>query len=442
VADPGTPLDGPPGPTLADRAVGSARGILAIRLVSLAIVFVGSILLARSLGPDNRGAQGVFVAATILLGAIFGGSASIGAYVLATRHGAEFDALNANATWFGLIAGLLSMGTAIAIEWLFGALPAPLVALPLWPLAVLVAVAGFVINTHEIQLAFAKGRPVAGAAYSYAPYTLAAFGYAAALVVAPGNLTVTVWIFALAPAITSLVARRLNGGLGARLARPESPLFRSSLRQGLLSYAGELAALLHQRLDVILLGAISGTTAVGIYVVGYQAVEPILALSAASAAATLALGHGNPAVERGEVTVRLVRQTALLGALAALAAIALAPILIPAIYGADFEAAVAPLRIIVPGVVGLAIGRIGMADLLRRNMLGRMTAISSAALVINVTLNLVLIPRLGAIGAASASLVSYWAFAGMSLVTVRHESGFPWSQLVPRPRDFIPALRR
>ena len=60
----------------------------------------------------------------------------------------------------------------------------------------------------------------------------------------------------------------------------------------------------------------------GIYVVAYQTVEPILVLSSAGGATILGLGHGRPEVEGGTVTARLIRETLLVGgALAILAAI-------------------------------------------------------------------------------------------------------------------------
>jgi O-antigen/teichoic acid export membrane protein len=257
------------------------------------------------------------------------------------------------------------------------------------------------------------------------------------LILARGELAVTLWIFALSPTVVSLVARRLDVGLGARLGRPDQAMLRGSLRQGMRSYPGELAALLHLRIDVILLGILAGSAAVGIYVVAYQSVEPILVLSAASAAAILALGHGDPAVERGDVTVRLVRQTVAIGVPLGVLGFVLAPTVVPIVYGADFAPAVQPLQILLVGVIGLAIGRIGMADLLRRNMLGRMAAISTTVLAVNIVLNLLLIPGLGPVGAATASLVSYWLMATLSLTTVRRAAGFQWRQfLAPTlPKD-------
>lgn len=420
-----------------ETAVRSSRGILGLRVVSLGIVFVGSIALARSLGPEDRGAQAFLVASTLILAAVFGGSAAIGGYVLATRRGVAQRILARNATWFGVGSGFLAMIAVVAVEAVWPILPPEIAALPWWPAVIWVAVAGFVTNGHEAQLAFASGRPVAGAIFSFAPYTIAAIGYIVLLILARGELAVTLWIFALSPTVVSLVARRLDVGLGARLGRPDQAMLRGSLRQGMRSYPGELAALLHLRIDVILLGILAGSAAVGIYVVAYQSVEPILVLSAASAAAILALGHGDPAVERGDVTVRLVRQTAAIGVPLGVLGFVLAPTVVPIVYGADFAPAVQPLQILLVGVIGLAIGRIGMADLLRRNMLGRMAAISTTVLAVNIVLNLLLIPGLGPVGAATASLVSYWLMATLSLTTVRRAAGFQWRQfLAPTlPRD-------
>ena len=71
--------------------------------------------------------------------------------------------------------------------------------------------------------------------------------------------------------------------------------------------------MVHQRADVLLLGIFATTASLGIYVVAYQSVEPILILASAGAATILALGHGRPEVEGGGVTARLIRETLLVG---------------------------------------------------------------------------------------------------------------------------------
>ncbi len=244
-----------------------------------------------------------------------------------------------------------------------------------------------------------------------------------------GGLAAALWIFALAPYVLAVAAAFVRPPLSVvAFGRARPGLARRSIREGLRMYPGEFAGMLHQRADVLLLGILAPTASLGVYVVAYQTVEPILVLASASAATVLALGHGHPEVERGTVTARLIRETLLSGGLLALLAAVLAPILVPLIYGPDFAASVTPLLILLPGIVALSCGRIAMSDLMRRNLLERMAAISVAVMVLNVSLNLVLIPLFGAVGAATASLVTY------SIMAVLADLGRPAGKRVHRPR--------
>ena len=169
-------------------------------------------------------------------------------------------------------------------------------------------------------------------------------------------------------------------------------------------YPGEFAGMLHQRADVLLLGILAPAASLGIYVVAYQTVEPILVLASASGATVLALGHGHPEVERGAVTARLIRETLLSGGLLAVLAAVLAPVLVPLIYGPSFR--------------GLGDAPAHPAAGYRRAVVrpdrdGRPDAPQPArtdgghlgvVMVLNVSLNLALIPFFGAVGAATASL--------------------------------------
>jgi O-antigen/teichoic acid export membrane protein len=398
-------------------------------------------VLSRTLGPDGRGAHAFYVALTILLAAILGLSSPSGGYILTSRHGAATNELAANSIWLAVLGGVLAaVGTVIA-QAIFGFMPAALVAIPTWPLLIAVGVAGFAANTHQLQLAFGRGRPIAGSVLSFGPYTVAAIGYLA-LPMVGGGLPAALWIFALAPYVLAVGARLIRPPLSVVAFAPPRPLLAArTVRQGLRNYPGELAALVHQRADVILLGILAPTASLGIYVVAYQTVEPILVLASASAATVLALGHGRSEVEQGTVTARLIRETLLAGSILAVVAAILAPFLVPLIYGPAFADAVAPMLILLPGIVALSCGRIAMADLIRRNLLERAAAIAVAVMLVNVALNLGLIPALGAIGAAIASLVSYTAHAGLSITVDRRAGGFAGRTLIPRWSDIEELLR-
>jgi O-antigen/teichoic acid export membrane protein len=416
-------------------ASASARRIVLARLGSLVLVFVGSIILSRTLGPDGRGAHAFFVALTLVLAGALGLGAPTGGYTLSTRHGVPAAALAANAAWLAATSGLLATLATVLLQAVFGFLPAPLADVTTWPVLVAVAVAGFTANVHQVHLALGRGRSIAGAVLSFGPYTIAAIGYLL-LPATGGGLPAALWVFALAPyalAVAAALARPRPAV--ASFGRPRFGLARRSIRQGLRMYPGELAGILHRRSDVLLLGILAPTASLGLYVVAYQSVEPILILASASGATILAIGHGQPEVERGEVTARLIRETLLVGGLLAVAAAVLAPVLVPLVYGPDFTGSVLPLLILLPGIVALACGRIAMADLMRRNMLERMTAILASVMVLNVALNLALIPAFGAVGAAMASLVSYSTHAALAIGHDSRAGGFGVRALVPRRTD-------
>ena len=441
-SEPDGPAGDPPvAGSVVDSASASARRIILARAVSLALIFVGSIILSRTLGPDGRGAHAFYVALTVLAATILGLSAPGGGYILAVRQGVPARDLAANAMWFAAINGLLAAAGTVVLQVVFGFLPRPLADIGAWPLLVAVGVAGFSANLHQLQLAFARGRSIAGAVLSFGPYTVAAIGYLL-LPVTGGGLAAALWIFALAPYVLAVAAAFVRPPLSVvAFGRARPGLARRSIREGLRMYPGEFAGMLHQRADVLLLGILATTASLGVYVVAYQTVEPILVLASASAATVLALGHGHPDVERGMVTARLIRETLLSGGLLALLAAVLAPVLVPLIYGPDFAASVTPLLILLPGIVALSCGRIAMSDLMRRNLLERMAAISVVVMVLNVSLNLVLIPAFGAVGAATASLVTYSIMAILAISVDRRASGFTVRALVPGPTDVVDLLR-
>ena len=334
-----------------------------------------------------------------------------------------------------MASGILAATVTVALEARLHVPAGSTGDVPSWPLLIAVGVAGFTANTHQIQLAFGRGRPIAGAVLSFGPYTVAAIGYLL-LPIVGGGLPAALWLFALAPYGLAVAAALIRPRLSVvAFARPRPALAARSVREGLRMYPGELASMLHLRADVLLLGILAPAASVGIYVVAYQSVEPILILASASGATILALGHGRPEVEGGHVTTRLVRETLLVGGLLAILAAILAPFLVPIVYGQAFDDSVVPLLILLPGIVALCCGRIAMADLMRRNLLERMAAISVVAMVLNVVLNLALIPPMGAVGAAAASLVSYSRLAVLALAVDRRAGGFPVRSLIPGRAD-------
>ena len=432
----------PDGPIeVGSRVSASARTVLIARAIGLVVTFLGSVALARALGPDGRGAQGFFVAMVVLLVTVGGLSLPTGDYILATRGVASRPSLASNATWHAIVVGVLAGAAILVLQLVVNVLPPSLVAVPLWPVAVAIAVAGFAFNAHQVQLGLASGRALLGAFLSFGIYTVAAIGYIAILLAGLG-LAAAVWMVVLAPWLTAVaVAIALPDWRSTSIHAPDARLGARAARVGLRFYPGELAAMLLQRIDVVLLGVLVPASTVGIYVVAYQTAEPILVVASAAQATILALGHSEANGDEEPPVFKLLRETLILGAALCGIAALLAPLAIPFVYGSEFSGSVGPFLVLLPAVLVLAVGRIAAADLTRRNRLEDTVAASVVALIANVSLNLLLIPTLGAMGAAFASLVSYTCLAVVAIAFLRRATGAPWSMFIPRPTD-VAALAR
>src|SRR5205814_670817 len=89
-----------------------------------------------------------------------------------------------------------------------------------------------------------------------------------------------------------------------------------------------------------------------------------------------------------------------------------APILIRSLYGTQFLPTANALYSLSFGILANGIFQILGIHLAAKNRLGALTCITASGFAINLVLNLILIPRLGMVGAGLSSTVSY-SFCGL-----------------------------
>jgi O-antigen/teichoic acid export membrane protein len=111
-------------------------------------------------------------------------------------------------------------------------------------------------------------------------------------------------------------------------------------------------------------------------------------------------------------------------ALAALAYVAGGPFAIRLLYGRAYLEAIRPMLLMLPGIVALSLYLLLTRNFTSRNRQQVNIVAATAALVINVGLNWVLIPRWGIAGAAVSTAVSYSTAALILLVVFARESGY------------------
>jgi len=150
------------------------------------------------------------------------------------------------------------------------------------------------------------------------------------------------------------------------------------------------------------------------------------------------------ATESDAATARAVRHSVLLLAPATIIVLLLVVVAVPLLYGPAFTEAVWFGLILIPGVVGLSVGKTLSAVVTGRGRPHYALLTTLITVPLTVALYLLLIPPLGAYGAALASTVSYLTATGLALVWFRRTTQIPLrTALVPSRaelRDYLDAL--
>jgi O-antigen/teichoic acid export membrane protein len=212
----------------------------------------------------------------------------------------------------------------------------------------------------------------------------------------------------------ALLARRI--GMPARIL-PQGPR-RELVRASIPFAAQDVMWAGVARVDAVILGALATQAIVGYYGAAYRLLEATLFLSVALQGAFAAMY--TYLSDRTEPTINAVVQRSLKFSLALLTPCAvvlgvLAEPILELIFGARFDAAVTPLRLLALTVVPLGITMLMWVLITARREPRVLVIYSAVTLAVNVALNLALIPPLDADGAALAMFLTYAIAAPMML---------------------------
>jgi O-antigen/teichoic acid export membrane protein len=250
--------------------------------------------------------------------------------------------------------------------------------------------------------------------------------------------------------VGSIVSYVLSGALAARHLSFVAPLAamrvtRTDVRRyaafGARGQVGQLAQYLNYRLDALILGALTGSGAVGVYAVATSLAEVVSQVSNASA--TVAFGELARVDGEPTIVARLVR-TVLAAAIGTAVLTGIGGVMaIPVVFGDRFAESTAPFLILLPGVVALSVVKMLSAAFVASGNPGRMTIATLVSLGLTITLDIALVPTLGAVGAAIASTAAYAAGA-IACVWIQQRShpGPLALLLVARREDFALPGRR
>lgn len=396
-------------------------------------LFVALVFVTRALGATGRGTFALLTVGAILLARFARLGVTEATTVFAARSPELRPTLLTNAALAtGASSALVAVLACGAIASTPDALPAGLGNTELLLLALATIASAFADTGYAFALGCSRFRLHA------LTTVVTSWLYAAivGLVWAAAGLTVAraalAWIAVQALKGVVLLGR---AALDAGVGRPQRALLLDSFRFGVRAWLGSLSDTLNDRLDQILVGLIASQAVLGVYAVAVNGAEILLYLPAAAATAVLPLvarsgADGSQHVLGAFRSVVLVTvATVALGAL-------VGPTLVPFVFGSDFDASVVPFLLLLPGAFGYAALLVFSNALVASDAPGRSSLGMLGSLVVTVALDLILIGRYGASGAAAAATAGYLFGGALALVLYRRAAAFSWrALLVPHRGD-------
>ena len=424
-----------------ERSTRTGVHVIGLRLATYGLGFVGSILIARALGPDGRGR---YVLPLAILAIVFtlGNLGLEQAQIYLAGRSVSLDTLWANATFVGVFVAALVWGVAATLLLFVDARPA---GTPVaWLVASLVQLPFMLHILFWLNILQLAGRVRSGVAAG----TVAAGIQTILVVMLYIGDVLTPFLVLVLIGSTNLVIWSILLAVGIRSGLASLRVDRASLRQGIRfgirAQMGIVFVFLLLRLDQVMVQRILGFEGLGLYSLAVSVAELLWLMSEPFAAALLP--HQMAAA--GDDDLRLSYATArlalILVASASVVAWVASPWIIRLAFGEAFGDAVWPFRLLLPGVVALAIQRPLVGVMLKRGRPGLIRVFGGGALILNITWNLLLLPRIGLEAAATGSSVSYIFLASAYVVATRRSAGDEQLSLLPRRMDlqiFIRGLR-
>ena len=267
-------------------------------------------------------------------------------------------------------------------------------------------------------------------------------GFFTVLVIFRGSLNLAIRVYIGLMAVLVLIGFFLT-----RRVIPIRPTFRRQLTQdsvrfGLKSYLQNLFGALNYRLDVYLLAFFLAPAQVAFYGVATSLAE--IAWYVPDSVGMVLYPRLSQSEEQDidQITARVCRTTIAITAMIVLGLFATGWFIVPLIYGQAYAAVIPPLLALLPGIIVMALYKVLTRSFTSRDRQEISIFAASVALLFNIGLNLILIPRWGVVGAGVSSTVSYSLAGFILLFFFLRASELSWRDvLFPRGKELLGHLQ-
>lgn len=413
----------------------SVPSMIGLKGVSILLGLVSSILIARALGPADKGAYNLAIVVSSILS-------------IAINFGFK------EGSFFYTARGEMTVGQGYVGTLLLTALAACVIG-PLGVAAVsgqgtlaeqgvlvvtLVILTPLAVHSNAVQsLLLGTNRAVV---LYLLPVVVQAFTIAAAVVtviVLDLGTKGMVWGSAGALAASQLIALAVLRHRQGRLFAPlPFALLRRACRFGSLLWVSSLLGVLLQRIDQVVVAQVRGSAALGQYALAVVIGELLYSIDIPLTTAMRFRVTSGTAQEAADLVGRVARLLVIV-IVAACGLMALAaPWLVPLLYSDAYQPAVPALLAYLPAAAFLSISRVIGEDIGYQHKRTDLVLLNNGVcLAVNLVLLWVLVPRMGIVGAALASVGAYLLLMIMNTWFHSRLAGVsPLTVLIPRAEDF------
>lgn len=386
----------------------------AVRILSYALVAVTGIVMARALGAHDRGVYSLITTIALTYASLSElGISKAGVYFFGQKKTSVQAVTSNNLVWL-ICGGAIWIGVSFLL-WILR--PSAIYDLSATDIAV------FALGGILIQLAaFAKDQVVmTGSILGYnliefaeplLRFILIVGGVALLGLGVAGVLSA--WLLAIG--LTAILAAFLMSRRAKLLPTLDIPLLRRQLAYGIKGNLGFMMQAANHRLDVFIVAAMVGQTALGYYAVAFGMAELLWQIPFALGALFFPKISAVDPETNAEIAAVTCRRALLIISVGVLGLLATGHLLIGGLYGSEYMPGLTAFYILAPSGIFYTIHKVLSSALAGRGMPEATMIGGIASVPITIGLGVLLIPRLGIEGAAIASIVAYATNAIVILV--------------------------
>jgi len=242
---------------------------------------------------------------------------------------------------------------------------------------------------------------------------------------------------------TLFVMRPVMDGAWIDLAWPDAKMSRVLLGYGMGSLMGNLMLTSVLRIDTFILNIYGGAAAVGIYSVAVSTGELLLLIPGAIGVAFFPYLTALKPEDQVDAMCFVARANLILGLIGSVALAALGYPFLLVVFGGRFTSAFVPLLWLLPGLIAMTVNYSYANFFSSRGEPMLNASIFGIGAVLNIGINLMLIPRFGITGAAIASSVAYSAISFGFIFLIGKRTGASFHELaVPKISDIGQIARK